>query len=570
MVRDRARPAAGRPRRRRRWCAPGSPQAAVEGRVRTPADEAVAEAARRRRRASTTTGSLLARTVAARGPQRASAGGRCPPPCWPSWSATSSSCTASATRRRLGAAAPARAARPLRRAPTPDLARRAYRACYARCAASSGELAALTAPSAGARPGGSTCCGSRPRPRSRRSTRSPARTRPWPPRPSGSPTPRACGRPRTRGRTSARAPTTSDDGADALGRSARPAARSTPQRRTTPRSASRRRDPLGDGRARRRGRDLATYAAGVDADPRAARRGRGPARRAGAADPQVRRHRRRGAGLGRAGRAADGSLAGADDRIEALAAEERDALRDELAAAVAAAARPGARPPPGSPAAVTAELAALAMPRAGCGRVHRRTTPTRTACRSPGDGARPVGVPGQGSTTSRLALAAQPGRPAAPDRQGAPPAASSPASCSRSRWCSPGADPVPTLVFDEVDAGVGGRGGLEVGAGCAGSRAPRQVIVVTHLPQVAAFADRHLVVTKARRRARHRPRRAAWSTPSDRVRELARMLAGLADSERRRAPTPASCWRWRRRARRAGVISSGAVRRRRDSQVAHG
>ena len=60
-----------------------------------------------------------------------------------------------------------------------------------------------------------------------------------------------------------------------------------------------------------------------------------------------------------------------------------------------------------------------------------------------------------------------------------------------------GADPVPTFVFDEVDAGVGGKAAVEVGRRLARLARPAQVIVVTHLPQVAAFADTHLVVEKA-------------------------------------------------------------------------
>ena len=62
-----------------------------------------------------------------------------------------------------------------------------------------------------------------------------------------------------------------------------------------------------------------------------------------------------------------------------------------------------------------------------------------------------------------------------------------------------GADPVPTMVFDEVDAGVGGRAAVEIGRRLARLATRHQVIVVTHLPQVAAYADRHLVVDKSRR-----------------------------------------------------------------------
>ncbi len=57
-------------------------------------------------------------------------------------------------------------------------------------------------------------------------------------------------------------------------------------------------------------------------------------------------------------------------------------------------------------------------------------------------------------------------------------------------------DDVPTLVFDEVDAGIGGRAGLAVGRRLAGLARDRQVLVVTHLPQIACFADRHIRVSK--------------------------------------------------------------------------
>ena len=69
-------------------------------------------------------------------------------------------------------------------------------------------------------------------------------------------------------------------------------------------------------------------------------------------------------------------------------------------------------------------------------------------------------------------------------------------SCSPSRSCLAGTDPVPTMVFDEVDAGVGGRAAVEVGRRLARLARDHQVIVVTHLPQVAAYADRHVVVDK--------------------------------------------------------------------------
>ena len=70
-------------------------------------------------------------------------------------------------------------------------------------------------------------------------------------------------------------------------------------------------------------------------------------------------------------------------------------------------------------------------------------------------------------------------------------------------------DAIATLVFDEVDQGIGGEVGAQVGAALAEVAERHQVLVITHLPQIAARADRHLVVSKeAARRDRHQ-RRAA-------------------------------------------------------------
>jgi DNA repair protein RecN (Recombination protein N) len=93
-----------------------------------------------------------------------------------------------------------------------------------------------------------------------------------------------------------------------------------------------------------------------------------------------------------------------------------------------------------------------------------------------------------------------------------------------------GADPVPTLVFDEVDAGVGGKAAVEVGRRLARLARTSQVLVVTHLPQVAAFADRQVVVEKSDD-GRVTTSGLRVLDPAERVRELARMLAGLEDSD---------------------------------------
>jgi DNA repair protein RecN (Recombination protein N) len=87
-------------------------------------------------------------------------------------------------------------------------------------------------------------------------------------------------------------------------------------------------------------------------------------------------------------------------------------------------------------------------------------------------------------------------------------------------------DDVPTLVFDEVDAGIGGLAGVAVGRRLAALARHRQVLVVTHLPQIASFADRHVQVDK-------RAGTAALTVLDDagRVAELTRMLSGLPRSE---------------------------------------
>jgi DNA repair protein RecN (Recombination protein N) len=87
-------------------------------------------------------------------------------------------------------------------------------------------------------------------------------------------------------------------------------------------------------------------------------------------------------------------------------------------------------------------------------------------------------------------------------------------------------DAVPTLVFDEVDAGIGGIAGVAVGRRLAALAADRQVLVVTHLPQIASFADRHLLVEKRRGTATVRV-----LDDAGRVDELTRMLSGLPRTE---------------------------------------
>ena len=89
--------------------------------------------------------------------------------------------------------------------------------------------------------------------------------------------------------------------------------------------------------------------------------------------------------------------------------------------------------------------------------------------------------------------------------------------------------PVPTLIFDEVDAGIGGEVAVEVGRRLSQLAEHAQVIVVTHLPQVAAFAQRHFVVSKEQG-ANSVSTHVTQVSAEERTREITRMLSGLPDS----------------------------------------
>ncbi len=209
-------------------------------------------------------------------------------------------------------------------------------------------------------------------------------------------------------------------------------------------------------------------------------------------------------------------LEGDDDRIAELAREEAElaARVTELAATLTALRQDAAMRFSRD---VTAELTALAMPHARLAAVLR-----------------PLEEPGpHGAEDVEIRLAAHPGAPPLPLSKGA-----SGGELSRVMLAIEvvfaGADPVPTFVFDEVDAGVGGKAAVEIGRRLARLARLAQVIVVTHLPQVAAFADNHLVVTKAGDGLVTSSGVVRLDQPG-RVRELSRMLAGLEDSEFGRA-----------------------------------
>jgi DNA repair protein RecN (Recombination protein N) len=109
-----------------------------------------------------------------------------------------------------------------------------------------------------------------------------------------------------------------------------------------------------------------------------------------------------------------------------------------------------------------------------------------------------------------------------------------------------GDDGVPVLVFDEVDAGIGGEAGSAVGRELQALAAAGDVICVTHLAQVAACADTQIVVTK-RSVGDRTVAMAEVVADDDRITELSRMLAGVGESEHARrhaaellgTPTPA-------------------------------
>ena len=95
-------------------------------------------------------------------------------------------------------------------------------------------------------------------------------------------------------------------------------------------------------------------------------------------------------------------------------------------------------------------------------------------------------------------------------------------------------DEIPVLVFDEVDANVGGETANAVGEKMRQIAAKRQVICITHLPQVAANATAHYVVTKQIKGGRT-VSEIRLLNRAERVNELSRMLGGQTDAARKHA-----------------------------------
>ncbi|MEU5696146.1 DNA repair protein RecN [Actinosynnema sp. NPDC020468] len=232
---------------------------------------------------------------------------------------------------------------------------------------------------------------------------------------------------------------------------------------------------------------------------------------------------------------ASSRLAGLDTSDEALAAlaTRRDKLAVELAdfAQRVTAARVDAAVELGK--AVSEELTGLAMPHANVEVAVRPRVAEQGDAQALEVAGRSLHAGASGVDDVELRLIAHPGAPALPVHKGASGGELSRVMLALEVVLSH-SDPVPTLVFDEVDAGVGGRAAVEVGRRLARLARSHQVIVVTHLPQVAAFADRHLVVDKTADGVLTRSgvRRL---DESQRVVELARMLAGMDSTDTGRA-----------------------------------
>jgi DNA repair protein RecN (Recombination protein N) len=219
-------------------------------------------------------------------------------------------------------------------------------------------------------------------------------------------------------------------------------------------------------------------------------------------------------------------LEGADERADVLQVR-LDTLRAELTgcAGELSAARQSAATDFG--ARVTTELSHLAMGKALV-RVELSRRPDPQGLSS-GQGDEPARFTRSGVDEVEILLAAN---PAAPARSVARTASGGELSrVMLALEVVTGSGDVPTFVFDEVDAGVGGRAALDVGARLAALATTAQVIVVTHLAQVAAYADRHLVVRRSDEEGHITASGVVPVTGQDRLRELARMMAGVEDSQ---------------------------------------
>jgi DNA repair protein RecN (Recombination protein N) len=269
--------------------------------------------------------------------------------------------------------------------------------------------------------------------------------------------------------------------------------------------------------------DLASYAAGVDDDPQ--RLAAAQERRA-ELSRLCRPHATGVDGVLQWAAEAERRLAGLDpggERCGELEAEELAAatqmllLAGQVSAARTVAAKSLQRR-------ISAELSALSMTSA---RLEVDLTSLDVSGESGSAGAARLGV--EGGDEVELLFAATEGMALRPLARAASGGELSRVVLALEVVLASGLGPA-SMVFDEVDAGIGGEAALEVGRRLAVLGRSRQVICVTHLPQVAAFADRHLLVAKSGRGAAIHSGVSVLDQPQ-RVRELSRMLAGVADSE---------------------------------------
>src|SRR5205814_6100445 len=137
--------------------------------------------------------------------------------------------------------------------------------------------------------------------------------------------------------------------------------------------------------------------------------------------------------------------------------------------------------------------------------------------------ARPVAA--EGAESAEMMFSANPGEPPAPLARVA-----SGGELARVmlavRAVGAEAERLPTLIFDEVDAGIGGEAAVQVGLRLKALGSGRQVLVVTHLAQIACFADHHLVVEKAPGPEGRNVVRVRELDADERASELARMMSG--------------------------------------------
>src|SRR3954471_206369 len=221
-------------------------------------------------------------------------------------------------------------------------------------------------------------------------------------------------------------------------------------------------------------------------------------------------------------------LDGDEDRTAELR-EQREQLRAELGKVAAELSRHRAAAAAELGEAVSAELADLSMPDARLVVEVRQRENAEGLAVDPGTGPILLAAGPDGVDDVEFLLVPHPGAPARPVAKGA-----SGGQLARLmlglEFVLGAADPVPTFVFDEVDAGVGGRAALGIGRRLARLARASQGLVVPHLPQVAAYADRHLTVVKSRDGEVTVSGVTTLDEPG-RVRELARMLGGMENSD---------------------------------------